>query len=197
MDSINEHQAIAQLKAGDISGLAFLVRQHQLKAVRAAYLITQNRSLAEDIVQAAYIRVYERIHQFDSSRPFAPWFFRIVTNDATKAVSRGPSLQALFDDPVADYGADGMPDDDSDPADVVEMEEFKQMVRHSLGRLAPHHREAIVMRYFLEMSEQEMAEQMRIPPGTIKSRLNAARRQLKRLLQSSHAATSRVLEDKS
>jgi RNA polymerase sigma-70 factor (ECF subfamily) len=196
MDSINEHQAIAQLKAGDISGLAFLVRQHQLKAVRAAYLITQNRSLAEDIVQAAYIRVYERIHQFDSSRPFAPWFFRIVTNDATKAVSRGPSLQALPDDPGPDHGG-GKLLDDSDPADVVEMEEFKQMVRRSLGQLSPYHREVIVMRYFLDMSEQEMAEQMRVPPGTIKSRLNAARRQLKRLLQSSHAATSRVLEDKS
>jgi len=67
---MEEQEAIARLKRGDISGLEALVRKYQVQAVRAAYLITHDRGLAEDIVQAAFLRAYERIGQFDAGRPF-------------------------------------------------------------------------------------------------------------------------------
>ncbi|MEO8609830.1 MAG: sigma factor [Chloroflexota bacterium] len=66
---MNENQAIKRLKRGDINGLETLVRQHQVRAVRTAYLITQDRALAEDVVQAAFVRAYQHIDQFDVSRP--------------------------------------------------------------------------------------------------------------------------------
>ncbi len=61
-----------------------LVRRHQVEALRVAVLITRDRALAEDIVQAAFLRAYERIDQFDADRPFAPWFLRGVVRDAVK-----------------------------------------------------------------------------------------------------------------
>ena len=82
---MEEQKAIARLKRGDISGLEALVRKYQVQAVRAAYLIIRDRALAEDIVQAAFLRAYERIGQFDAGRPFGPWFLRSVVNDAVKA----------------------------------------------------------------------------------------------------------------
>ena len=85
---MNEHQAIARLKRGDIDGLEPLMQLHQVRAVRTAFLITRDRALAEDVVQAAFVRVYERIAQFDSNRVFEPWLLRIVTNDAVKAATR-------------------------------------------------------------------------------------------------------------
>ena len=85
---MNEHQAIARLKRGDIDGLETLMQLHQVRAVRTAFLITRDRALAEDVVQAAFVRVYERIAQFDSNRVFEPWLLRIVTNDAVKAATR-------------------------------------------------------------------------------------------------------------
>ena len=51
-------------------------------------MIVFDRGLAEDAVQTAFIKAAERIHQFDAKRPFAPWFFRIVVNDALKFVKR-------------------------------------------------------------------------------------------------------------
>ena len=85
---MEEAEAIAQLKQGDVGGLEALVRGHQVQAVRTAYLITRDRALAEDIVQAAFVRAYQRIEQFDTRRPFGPWFLRSVVNDAIKAASR-------------------------------------------------------------------------------------------------------------
>jgi len=85
---MEEHEVIARLKRGDIAGLETLVRKYQVQAVRIAYLITRDRALTEDIVQAAFLRAYERIGQFDAERPFGPWFLRSVVNDAVKAAAR-------------------------------------------------------------------------------------------------------------
>lgn len=91
----DEFEAIKRLKQGDISGLEFLVSQYQVRAVRAAYLITRDSALAEDVAQDCFVRVYHSIHGFDSSRPFEPWFMRSVVNasvtDAGDALPPTPS----------------------------------------------------------------------------------------------------------
>ena len=74
---MDEQAAIARLKHGQIEGLETLVHLHQRKALRAAVLICHDYALAEDIVQNAFVRAYERIQQFDASKPFAPWFLRV------------------------------------------------------------------------------------------------------------------------
>jgi RNA polymerase sigma-70 factor (ECF subfamily) len=85
---MEESEAIARLKGGDISGLEPLVRAYQVRAVRAAFLICHDRALAEDLVQAAFVRAYERIGQFNAARPFGPWFLQSVVHDAMKAAAR-------------------------------------------------------------------------------------------------------------
>ena len=87
-DLMSEQQGIALLKEGNIDGLAILVREHQVRAVQAALLITCDRELAEDVVQDAFLQVYRKIAQFHDNRPFRPWFFRIVINAARKAVGQ-------------------------------------------------------------------------------------------------------------
>src|SRR5689334_872570 len=85
---MEEYEAIRQLQAGNIIGLETLVHRYQAQALGAAYLISRDAALAEDIVQAAFLRVYERIGQFDPARPFGPWLLRSVVNDTLKAVAR-------------------------------------------------------------------------------------------------------------
>src|SRR2546427_978208 len=86
---VDEHEAIRRLKQHDLRGLESLVHDHQLEAVRVAMLVTRDRALAEDVVQSSFVRVCEKIGQFDEGRPFRPWFLRIVTNAALKGVTRG------------------------------------------------------------------------------------------------------------
>jgi RNA polymerase sigma-70 factor (ECF subfamily) len=89
-----ENEAIVRLKQGDVRGLEILVKTYQLKAVRAAYLIVGDRALAEDVVEDAFLRVYERIGQFDPLRFFEPWFLRIVVNIARRCLCRAARLLA-------------------------------------------------------------------------------------------------------
>ena len=85
---MDDQIAISRIKLGDLNGLNALVHCYQVQAVHAAYLIVCDRALAEDVAQAAFVKIVECIDQFDETRPFAPWFFRIVVNDALKAVKK-------------------------------------------------------------------------------------------------------------
>ncbi|MDA8217842.1 MAG: sigma-70 family RNA polymerase sigma factor [Dehalococcoidales bacterium] len=181
---MDEAQAIGRLKRGDIHGLEALVRIHQLRAVQAAFLVTRDRPLAEDIVQAAFLRAYERIHQFDADRPFGPWFLRSVVNDALKAVTRRKrqvSLEAELGE-----GGDLLPGAvqaaEPSPEAQVELAETRREVWDAMARLAPSQRAAVVLRYFLDLSEAEVASQLGCPRGTVKRRLHTARKRLGYLL---------------
>jgi RNA polymerase sigma-70 factor (ECF subfamily) len=178
---MDERESVRRLQEGDIEGLSALVGLHQKKALQSAYLVTGDPALAEDIVQAAFVRAYERIHQFNDARPFGPWFTRIVINDAIKAAQRRKrevSLEA-GEPSLAELLSDGNPG----PATQMEEADFRFAVRKALGCLAPRQRAAIVMRHFLEMSEDEIAVAMHSPPGTVKSRLHRARERLRALLR--------------
>jgi RNA polymerase sigma-70 factor (ECF subfamily) len=189
---MEEREAIARLKRGDIGGLEALVHKYQVRAVRTAYLITRDRALAEDIVQAAFLRAYERIGQFDTGRPFGPWFLRSVVNDAIKATARRERQVSLEASPEGEGTslANLLADPGPGPDDLVEAAELRQTVWAALGRLPPAQRAAIVLRYYLGLSEAEMADELACPPGTVKWRLHAARKRLRTLLRPLWSAAS-------
>jgi RNA polymerase sigma-70 factor, ECF subfamily len=196
---VEERQAIARLRRGDIGGLEALVRAHQVQAVRVVYLIVRDRAAAEDIVQTAFVRVHARIHQFDPDRPFAPWFFKSLVNDALKTLAhqqRHTSLDAEIGDTL-DTLADLLAAPMGDPAAAFEGTELRQQVWDAIGKLTPHQRSVVVLRYYLGMSEMEAAEALDVATSTVKSRLYDARQHLKRLLvnwrgESTHAQRQEV-----
>jgi RNA polymerase sigma factor (sigma-70 family) len=99
---MEEQDAIARLRRGGIGGLEWLVRCYQTPALRAATLVTRDRPLAEDVVQAAFLRAYERIGQFAPDRPFGPWFRRSVVNAAARAAARQARQVSLDGDADGD-----------------------------------------------------------------------------------------------
>jgi RNA polymerase sigma-70 factor (ECF subfamily) len=175
---------MARLQANDIAALATLVQRHQVNALRIAYGIVRDRSLAEDVVQAAFLSVYDHRSQFDLRRPFRPWFFRIVVNTALKAVKRQDRTISIN----ADHGADdpaitlSLADPGADPLDLVAHAETYAELWAAMGRLTPEQRAVLLQRYYLELSEAEMSARLDVPAGTIKSRLFNARKQLAALL---------------
>lgn len=157
---------------------------HQLRAVRTACLITGDRALAEDIVQTAFLRAAQRIAQFDPSRPFGPWFLRSIVRDAVKAAVKQKRLVSLD----GETGLFELADPAPQPEALVEARETVESVRRALEKLSPNQRAAVVMRYYLGMSENEMARELNGPVGTVKWWLYEARRRLARLLWSSDPA---------
>jgi RNA polymerase sigma-70 factor, ECF subfamily len=196
---VEERQAIARLRRGDIGGLEALVRAHQVQAVRVVYLIVRDRAAAEDIVQTAFVRVHARIHQFDPDRPFAPWFFKSLVNDALKTLAhqqRHTSLDAEIGGTFETL-ADLLAAPTGDPAAAFDQTELRQQVWDAIGKLTPVQRSVVVLRYYLGMSELEAAEALDVATSTVKSRLYDARQQLKRLLvnwrgESTHAQRQEV-----
>ena len=178
---MDEKQAIQRLKNGDISGLEFLVARHQVKAVRTAFLITCDPGLAEDIVQESFLAAFRAIRGFDATRPFEPWFLRSVVNAAVKMLQRSARQvqvgeeadEALFAELAARVES---------VEEQVESIETQNRVWDAMQRLSPRQRAVIVQRYFLEMSEKEMAAESGAAVGTVKWMLNAARERLRTLL---------------
>jgi RNA polymerase sigma-70 factor, ECF subfamily len=183
---MDECEAIARLRRGDVRGLEVLVRKYQLEAVRVAFPITNDFGLAQEVVQDAFIKVYEHINQFDATRAFRPWFLRIVVNDALKCVQKQRRLVELEPDCGPQNGSNGHRSGES--ALQFEQQEFGgryddvEALEAVLGSLSPEHRTVLQLKYYLEMSDDEIAETVDIPPGTVKSRLHAAKDRLRCLL---------------
>ena len=176
---MDDLQAIQILKNGEIGGLEVLVARYQLKAIRAAFLVTHDQTLAEDAVQESFMRIYRRIHQFDMSRPFEPYFLRSVVNASLNAVKKSNRHLSLDGDVEQ---VEGLLAQAVSVESDVEYIQMKQRIIAALARLEPRQRAVVVQRYYLEMSEKEMSAALDIPSGTVKWLLNAARAKLRNLL---------------
>jgi RNA polymerase sigma-70 factor, ECF subfamily len=182
---MDDLQAIHRLKRGDLSGMEDLVLRYQAKAVRAAFLITHDEQLAQDVAQDTFVRLYHRISQFDENRPFEPYLMRSVANAALDVAQKAAKHISL------DSGLDHVESLLSQAASVesdVEYTQLKQMIVAALSRLEPRQRAVIIQRYYLEMSEKEMAAALDAPAGTVKWLLNTARAKLRELLGSEGSA---------
>lgn len=177
----SEQDAIARLKGGDLEGMETLVHRYQLQAIRVVYLITGELAAAEDIVQAAFLRAAERIHQFDDRRPFGPWFLRSVINDAIKAANR-QNRQVSLDTSEEIDPLKWLTDPTISPEEQVQAKEIRQAVKRALDQLSPKQRAVVVMHYYLEMDQADMGKMLDNPVGTIKWRLHTARKRLRNLL---------------
>lgn len=169
----DEAGAIAAWRDGDIRGLEPLVHQHQHRALRVALHITTNREVAEDVVAEAFLTVYDHIAQYDSRRPFAPWFYRIVVNSALRAVSRRKKMYSAADALRAVEAHEASPE-----REVVRREQ-QEVVVAAIEQLPPKQRAALTLRYYLDMDEATIATTLGVPVGTVKWRLHAARRKVR------------------
>jgi RNA polymerase sigma-70 factor, ECF subfamily len=178
---MDDVQAIQQLKQADIGGLEILVTRYQVKAVRTAFLITHDEPMAEDVVQDTFIHIYQHIRQFDENRLFEPYFMRCVVNAALNAVRK--KSRWTPSEPGADI--DELEALLLQAASVEQQVEFNQLkgeILAALNKLSARQRAAVVQRYYLGMSEKEMAGTLETAPGTVKWLLNAARSRLRDLL---------------
>lgn len=183
---MDDLQAIRRLKAGDMGGLETLVARYQTKAVQTAFLITHDEQLAEDVVQETFVQLYRQVGHFDEARPFGPYLLRSVVNtalNATKKTRRWVQFGVGADTEASIESAAELLTEATSVEDQAEYAHLREQIFSALASLPPRQRAAIVQRYYLGMSEKEMAENFASAPGTVKWLLNAARERLHGLLQ--------------
>lgn len=178
----DEQAAITRLRRGDVRALDVLVLRYQVEVTRAAFLITRDRGAAEDAAQSVFVRLIERIHQYDPRRPFAPYLVRCVVHEAIKIAQKRERDLSMDADAGGVTLADLLPDWTSDPAGEFERDEVRRAVWSAMGQLPPKQRAVAVLRFYLEWSEADIAAALSVPVGTVKWRLHDARSRLQKLL---------------
>ena len=141
------------------------VREHYRFLLRSAWALTGSRAIAEDVVQDCFANAWKHREQLRDAALARAWLFQIMRRAAFRQAA--PSMQSLDDEEQPEQAAPDAGLDDK--LDVVK----------ALARLAPIHREVLVLFYFDDMPTAQMAEALEIAPGTVLSRLARARDALK------------------
>jgi RNA polymerase sigma-70 factor, ECF subfamily len=139
-----------------------LIRRHQEVAFRTAFAVCGDAAEAEDATQEAFIKAHRALWRFRAGAPFRPWLLRIAANEA-----RNRRRSAGRREHLATMAARALP-----PAEAPDYTAGE--LAAALERLDPPHREVVLLRHVLELSEAETAAALRCRPGTVKSRLSRA-----------------------
>ncbi|MGH2807134.1 MAG: RNA polymerase sigma factor [Actinomycetota bacterium] len=173
---LDDAELAERARNGDVDAYESLVARYQQIAHRVAYLITRSSSDADDAAQEAFVKAYYALDRFRSGASFKPWLLTIVSNEARNR--RRSSTRRLE---LAERAASVRPSGDAAPSPEVAAiaTEERRMLLDAVDRLREQDRLVVIYRYFLDLSEQEMAEILDCPRGTVKSRLSRALARLK------------------
>lgn len=183
-EGLDESRRIALAIQQDAAAWESLVREHQQAVFRLAYLFTGDPDEAEDVAQEAFIHAFRAIHTFDAARPFRPWVLSIAANLARNRL-RG--LHRYLN--TLQRFARGNPEKIQPTAPPSDAGSLWDQVR----QLSLEDQQVIYLRYFLELSEVETAEAVRIPKGTVKSRLHRALHRLQERVEREHERVDRKM----
>lgn len=148
---------------GDLEAWGEIVSRYKEAAFGVAVAILRNRADAEDAVQDAFVRAYERLRQYDLSRKFSTWLFTVTANVAKNALRRrrrDPQPKEVWAE---------------DPAWTVWQEDMELTVREAVWGLPESYRAPLVLRYWHDLPLEEIGAVLGLRLGTVKTRLHRAR----------------------
>ena len=172
-------ELVVLIADGDKKAMKALVDRYKKRAYFLALGIVGNKDEAFDISQEAFIRVFKSAPKFERGRDFFPWFYSIVLNLCKDCLARRKNRESRemnLDDAAYLLVAD------SNPEDSVIKEEQARDIQQALMELDFEDREIIMLKHFKEYSYDEIAILLKIPKGTVMSRLYYARKKLAKRL---------------
>lgn len=178
---LDEEAAIAAAVRGDSAAFGQLVRAYQRRAYAVAYSYVRNRDDALELAQDAFVQAFRAMHRFQAGRPFYPWLAMIVRNKCLNHLKRRKRRGEQSLDALVDGGYD--PADPEASADgPAHQHALEDQIRQALEQVSPQHQEILRLRHLMELSYAEIAKTLEIPQGTVMSRLHAARKALRQVL---------------
>ena len=182
-DNGQEQKWIQAAKAGDTAAFESLVRLYEKRVFALALRMCGNREDAAEAAQEAFLAAWQGLAFFRGESSFSTWLYRLASNACVDLLRRegrhraaaGPSL----DD--EEVGID-VPDRALSPQDEAERRELREAVDRGLSALTPEHRQVLVLREMHQLSYEEIAQTLDVDVGTVKSRINRARKQLRSFL---------------
>jgi RNA polymerase sigma-70 factor (ECF subfamily) len=184
LDQVSDEILFERYRGGDRAAFRTLIERHQPELLRFLIRLVGDQAGAEDVFQEAFLQVHLAADTFDTSRRFRPWLFTIAANKARdylrrKGRRRTLELSAPVDRDRGDGGEAGSFVDLMEvrvpaPGDALDKDETNRLVQRALDELPLMLREILLLAYFQRISYAQIADELGIPLGTVKSRLHAA-----------------------
>ncbi len=187
--AISDLDLVAQCRRGDTSAFDVIAERYGHRLFHVAVRFLGNREDALDLCQEAFVRAYRSLDSYRGDAQFYTWLYSIAANLARnrlrdrsrKGRDRGTSLDALFENAPA--VAQAAVAAGRNPGTEAMEREMEEVLQRCIEELPDHYRLPFVLRTFDDLSYDEIAEVMGCPAGTVKSRLNQARKRLRERLR--------------
>ncbi|HTR96557.1 MAG TPA: sigma-70 family RNA polymerase sigma factor [Candidatus Acidoferrales bacterium] len=172
---------IAAAQRGDTAAFGTIVRRYQRAVYRVGWALTRNAADADDLAQETFVRAWGAIGRFERGLPLYPWLARITTHLAFSLFRRRKRRPETPIEPLLEAGRQWGVEDD--PADHVARSEHDERLRACFAALAPEHQAVLALRVLQDLSYDDLARVLGVPPGTVMSRLSRARAELKQRMR--------------
>ena len=177
-----EPNLVSAARRGDTCAHGELVARHRAGVGSVVYRMCGDPRLAEEAAQEAFLRAWQRLGSYRPEQPFRAWIYRIAINAALDALRRDRRLVSLEDLLAAGPEEAHLAEDSRGPEETVSTRQQTRQIRQAVLALPPASRSVLVLREYGGMSYSEIASTLEIPLGTVMSRLNSARSQLRQAL---------------
>ncbi len=176
---MNKETIVAKIKSGDVQALKIVYELFYRPVFQAAYFITQDTGLAEDTVHDVFLKLKYKIEQLKDPSKLEAWLCRMAANNARDIIRRRSKNILCLE--IRGVHSDSQL---SSPETLFLLEADKEMIKQKINSLQPEFRQILYLKYYKEMSYEEICTALGLPMGTVKSRLFHAKQKFKKVLES-------------
>jgi RNA polymerase sigma-70 factor (ECF subfamily) len=175
----SDEELVEDYLDGDVGAFRVLIERYHDPLLSFLFRLLGNRQAAEDVFQDTFLQVHQSLESFDRTRSFKPWLFTIGANKGRDALRKhqrraAVSLSLKPRDTEGEELVDLLQIEVPGPDARMESEETSAMVQRAVDAIPPRLREILLLAYFQRFSYTQIADQLGIPVGTVKSRLHSA-----------------------
>lgn len=175
ISNVSDEEIIMIVRSSDKEAYAEIIKRYQTRLMRYASYIMGDEHKGADVVQEGFIKAYINLNGFDTKKKFSSWIYRIVHNEAMNMLSKYKKQVPMNNDIEYDSGIDL--EDDFIKSELI------SRTHHCLEQMPTLYKEPLLLFYLEEKSYEEISDILRIPIGTVGTRVNRARGMMKKLCQ--------------
>ena len=182
MDAVTDQAVVKRVIDGDLDAFSVLVDRYQGRINSVVFNYVLNREDAVDVVQDTFVKAYTKLRTFDSASAFYTWLYRIAVNTSIDFLRkrRARPTDSLDDDKYTDAGYEPVSRDPAiDPERVAIASEQGVALRRAIALLSEKLRTVVILHDVEGLSQEEVADVLKVPVGTVKSRVSRARAELR------------------
>lgn len=171
--------ALVKAALQDRQAYGALVRRYEMRLSRYVRRLLGTRwQMTDDVLQNGFIRGYLNLNDYDPTRPFSPWIYRIMHNEALSQLRSHRAGIQMIEGEEAQLILERIADDDTPETSLFRSRSAVD-IRAALESLDQRYRDVLVLRYLEEMSYDEISEVLSLPPGTVANNISRGLKQLR------------------